>query len=89
MQPLRSTVFAWGSELYELTDEYDGEVTGFTGVVEYYGYVNNRCMWIIQEHNISNGTWRFANGFNSYPAAWTGKGGLSYAYLYLLSGTTP
>ena len=89
MQPLRSTQFSYGSEFYELVDSFANGDTGWSGDYEYWGMVNNRGMWIIQRHQISTNAWRYVNGFNSYPAAWTGKGSLTYVYLYQMSGTTP
>jgi hypothetical protein len=92
LSPLKSTQFAYGSEFYELADEYDSGVSGWSGDFEYYGYVNNIGKWIIQRHQISTGAWRFLNGANTYSTYWTNaiSGSLTgYDYLYKMSNTTP
>jgi hypothetical protein len=88
VSPLRSRSFAYGSEWYEISDEYDQSVTGFTGNIEYYGYMNSTGAWIIQQHIITAGTWRYAQGSSGYATAFTAAvaGGLSWAYYNTLSG---
>ena len=70
LQPLKSLGFAYGSEWYEVSDEYDSSVTGFSGTVEYYGYLNSLGHWIIQQHNITTGAYRYTSGTSSYATAW-------------------
>ena len=89
MQPLRSQIFAWGSEIYEVSDEYDASVTGFSGDYEYYGYLNMLGKWIIQQHRISTGQYRYISGSSGYATAWSSKGGLSYGYYNALTNTVP
>ena len=92
LQPLKSMGFAHGSEWYELSDEYDSSVTGFSGTVEYYGYLNSSGKWIIQQHNITTGAWRYTSGSNSYSTAWSLAiaGSLTGFGLYsALQNTTP
>lgn len=92
MQPLRSVQFAYGSEFYEVSDEYDASVSGFSGDYEYYGYVNNNGKWIIQRHQISTGQYRYLNGQNSYATNYAAAimGGLTgYDYYYKMFNTTP
>lgn len=71
MQPLRSAQYAVGSEFYEISDEYDASVSGFTGDYEYFGYLSITGKWIIQRHQISTGQYRYVNGPNSYAANFT------------------
>lgn len=90
--PLKSTIFANGGEFYEISDEYDSSVTGFTGDYEYFGYLNSSGKWIIQQHQLSTGTYRYKNGSSGYAAAFTAAaGGLSTGYDYwnTLKNTTP
>ena len=89
MQPLKSTILAIGSEFYEMSDEYDQSITGFTGDYEYTGYLNTSGKWIIQQHRITTGEWRFVNGSASYAAAWANKGNLAYGYYSALFNTFP
>ena len=89
MQPLRSTIFAYGSEFYEVSDEYDASVTGFSGDYEYFGYLNPKGHWIIQQHQLSTGQYRYACGSSGYSTNWTNKGGLTYGYYSQLSNTAP
>ena len=70
LQPLKSMGFAHGSEWYEVSDEYDASVSGFSGTVEYYGYLNSSGKWIIQQHNIATGAYRYTSGTSSYATAW-------------------
>lgn len=88
VSPLRSTSFSYGSEWYELSDEYDASVTGWSGNFEYYGYMNTTGAWIIQQHTISTGTWRYAQGSNGYATSFANaiSGLLTYAYYNTLSG---
>ena len=92
LQPLKSMGFAHGSEWYEVSDEYDASVSGFSGTVEYYGYLNSSGKWIIQQHNITTGAYRYASGTNSYATAWSLAiaGDLTgFGYYNALSNTTP
>lgn len=90
--PLKSSQFANGSEFYEISDEYDASVTGFTGNFEYYGYLNSSGKWIIQQHTITTGAYRYKSGTTGYTAAFAAAiGGLStgYDYVNTLKNTTP
>ena len=92
LQPLKSQSFAFGSEWYETSDEYDSSVTGWSGDYEYYGYLNPSGKWIIQQHRISTGAWRYASGESLYSTAWAAAiaGTLSNIGLYnVLKNTTP
>lgn len=89
VSPLKSSSFSHGSEWYEASDEYDNGVTGFSGDFEYFGYLNIAGGWIIQQHQISTGAWRYQQGKDSYVAAWNGKGALSYGYYNTLVVTNP
>lgn len=89
MAPLKSTSFSHGSEWYEISDEYDASVTGFSGDFEYFGYLNIVGGWIIQRHQISTGAYRYIQGASSYTAAWSGKSGLQYDYYNTLIVTNP
>lgn len=89
MQPLKSQIFAYGSELYEVSDVYDSSVSGFAGDYEYYGYMNSIGKWIIQRHQISTGTYRYVSGTGSYSTNWTNKGSLTYGYYNTLTNLTP
>jgi hypothetical protein len=62
VSPLRSQIFAYGSEWYEISDEYDNSISGFSGNYNYYGYLNTVGAWIIQQNNISTGAYRYAQG---------------------------
>lgn len=90
--PLKSSQFANGSEFYEICDEYDSSVTGFLGDFEYFGYMNSNGKWIIQQHQITTGTYRYKNGTTGYAAAFlAATTGLSsgYDYINTLKNTTP
>jgi hypothetical protein len=92
MAPLKSMGFAYGSEWYEVSDEYDNSVTGFSGNYYYYGYLNQTGKWIIQVYNPTAGTYRYANGASNYSAAWAAAiaGTLANIGFYnALSGTCP
>lgn len=91
LSPLKSTLYANGSEYYEVSDEYDASVSGFTGDFEYFGYLNITGKWIIQRHQISTGAYRYKNGANGYAAAFTSAiaGGLTYDYYNTLFNTVP
>ena len=62
VSPLRSQVFAYGSEWYEISDEYDSSVSGFSGIYNYYGYLNTTGAWVIQQQNTTTGAYRYAQG---------------------------
>jgi len=66
LAPLKSSLFAVGSEFYEISDEYDSSVTGFSGDYEYFGYLNNVGKWIIQRHQITTGQYRYVNGSSDF-----------------------
>ena len=70
LQPLKSQIFSFGSEWYEVSDEYDASVSGFSGDYEYFGYLNSSGKWIIQRHQITTGAYRYTNGSSSYATAW-------------------
>jgi hypothetical protein len=90
MQPLKSQLFARGGEIYEISDEYNASVSGFSGDYEYYGYLNVSGKWIIQQHQITTGAWRYVNGSASYSTAWTNKAILSgYDYYSAMFNTIP
>lgn len=89
MQPLKSAIFANGSEFYEVSDEYDASVSGFTGDLEYFGYLNCKGKWIIQQHTISTGAYRYISGVADYSTNWTNKGSLIYGYYNTLFNTSP
>jgi hypothetical protein len=52
------------------------------GTPNYYGFVDRQGRWYIMEETLSAGadTYRYASGDNAYPAAWTGRAGITYAY---------
>jgi len=91
ISPLRSQIFAYGSEFYEASDIWDQSVTGWSGDYEYAGFMNILGAWIIQQHRISTGTYRYAQGSTlaSYQTAFTacvaGSPG-SFGYYNTLSG---
>ena len=89
MQPLKSSLYAFGGEFYEVSDEYDASVTGFSGDYEYFGYLNTNGKWIIQRHQITTGAYRYINGDNSYSANWSVKAALSYDYYNKMFNTVP
>lgn len=92
MQPLRSAQYSVGSEFYEVSDEYDSSVSGFSGDFEYFGYVSISGKWIIQRHQISTGQYRYLNGPNSYSTnyALAIAGSLvGYDYYYKMFNTVP
>lgn len=87
LSPVKSSLFAYGSEFYEISDEDSGNAT-----TQYYGYVNNRGIWIIQKMvNLGSSviTYRYISGRSDYSTNWTNRAGLSYDYYYNLSGITP
>jgi hypothetical protein len=87
ISPFKSAQFSHGSEFYEISDQYQQGDAGFSGDYEYAGFTNNVGKWVIQQHQISTGAWRYCNGGGSYPSAWAGKSGLNYVYNYLLFDT--
>ena len=92
MSPFKSQNFAYGSEWYEISDEYDNGVTGFSGSYYYYGYLNQTGKWIIQQYNPTTGTYRYASGNSLYSTAWAAAiaGTLANIGLYnALKGTAP
>ena len=91
VSPLKSTLFAYGSEWYEISDEYDSSVSGFSGDYEYFGYITSIGKWIIQRHQISTGAYRYINGSTNYSTNWTLAiaGSLSYDYYNKMSNTYP
>ena len=92
LQPLKSMQFANGSEWYEVSDEYDASVSGFSGDYEYFGYLNSSGKWIIQQHKISTGAYRYASGNTAYATVFSqaiaGTFTL-FGYYNALSDTTP
>lgn len=89
VSPIKSAIYAHGSEMYEISDEYDASVTAFAGDVEYFGYLNIAGGWIIQEHIISTGTYRYKQGAADYATNWSNKGALVYDYYNTLFVTNP
>lgn len=89
LSPLKSSSFAHGGEFYEISDSYDSSVSGFTGDLEYYGFLNTKGKWIIQVHTISTGTYRYFSGDSDYPTNWTNRGSLTYVYYSALRNTVP
>lgn len=89
LSPIKSAIYAHGSEIYEISDQYDASVSGFTGDVEYYGFLNLVGGWIIQAHTISTGTYRYVQGSSDYTTNWTAKGALVYGYYNTLFVTNP
>lgn len=85
ISPLKSTMFAKGSEFYEISDQYDQGVTGFAGDYEYYGFLNTSGCWIIQRHQVTTGAWLYTQGRTDYTTAWSNKAGLSYGLLTTLT----
>lgn len=57
---------------YGLSDEDQ------SGDPMYYGYVDEYGNWYIQEHNITNGTYRYARGNKNYEGKWQNRKGLTY-----------
>lgn len=51
-----------------------------SGDPRYYGFLDKDGNWYIMEHNVGNGTYRYASGSSNYSTNWTGKAGLSYNY---------
>jgi hypothetical protein len=56
------------SFLYEISDQWTQGETGFTGDLEYYGYLTTTGAWILQQHTISTGQWRYVTGQTGYSA---------------------
>lgn len=59
-----------------------------TGTTNYYGFTDKDANWYILQENTVTGTYRYATpaiqspSVANYPAAWTGRTGLDYGYLY-------
>jgi hypothetical protein len=83
MQPLRSQIFAWGSEYYEISDQ------DTSASIQYFGYLNLKGLWIVQAFNTATGTYRYANGNSSYSTNWGIRASLTYVYYNQLSNTVP
>jgi hypothetical protein len=83
MQPLKSAIYAHGSEWYEISDE------DIASDPSYFGYINIVGGWIIQTRTASTGAYRYAQGSKNYVANWTGRAALTYDYYYSLSLTNP
>lgn len=64
--------------LYEISDEYNASIAGFTGDYEYYGYVNNMGGWIIQRNKPTTGEWRYVIGESDYLTNWGARIGKTY-----------
>jgi hypothetical protein len=91
VSPLRSQIFSYGSEWYEISDEYDNSLSGFTGNFFYYGYLNTTGAWVIQQYNITTGAYRYAQGssLSSYQtafAACVSGSPITFGYYNSLSG---
>ena len=54
-----------------------------SGDPKYYGLMSAIGSWIIIEHNVTNGTYRYVSGKKrtTYSTAWTGRALLTYGYL--------
>ena len=84
MAGLRSDYFfvQWkrGGEVvqYEIANVYDASVSGYTGTVNYYGYLNPNGGWVIQQYDTATGIFLYCSGLNGYSTAWSGRGGLTY-----------
>jgi hypothetical protein len=85
MQPLKSSLFAYGGEFYEPSDE------DTTGNIQYFGYLNVNGKWIIQEidRTTSVAAIRYCNGNTGYSTAWTNRAILTYDYYNKMSNTVP
>ena len=83
LSPLKSAIYAHGSEWYEVSDE------DLASDPSYVGYLNIVGGWIIQKRNAAAGTYRYAQGRDNYAANWTGRASLTYAYYSTLSTTNP
>jgi hypothetical protein len=51
---------------YEISDQWTQGETGFAGDLEYYGYLTTTGAWILQQHTISTGQWRYVAGQSGY-----------------------
>lgn len=73
ISPIKSAIYAHGSEYYEASDIWDQSVTGggsvpaWSGDYEYAGFLNIAGGWIIQRHQISTGQYRYVQGANTFP----------------------
>ena len=84
MQPLKSAIFAHGTEWYEIANEDTG------GDPQYFGYLNLQGGWIIQQRAVSTGVYTYAQGSGSYSTAWTNRAILgTYASYNNLFVTNP
>jgi len=54
----------------------------------YYGLLSNTGSWIIVQHHIANGTFRYVVGktLATYQAAWTNRASETYVYLSEIYG---
>jgi hypothetical protein len=53
---------------FEISDVYDQSITGFSGDLEYYGYLCSVGNYIIQQHTISTGKYQYVFGKTGYAA---------------------
>ena len=53
---------------YEISDQWTQGETGFAGDYEYYGYLTTTGAYILQQHQISTGQWRYVSGQAGYAA---------------------
>lgn len=67
MQPLKSAIFAHGTEWYEIANEDIGADP------QYFGYLNLEGGWIIQQRAASTGVYTYAQGSSDYATSWTNR----------------
>ncbi|MEI6424233.1 MAG: hypothetical protein WCP55_18600 [Lentisphaerota bacterium] len=48
------------------------------GDPQYFGYMNNEGVWIIQKFTAATGAWTYVSGRNDYATAWGLRASLSY-----------
>ena len=77
---------------YEVSDQWTAGETGFTGDYEYFLYLSPTGSWILQQHQISVGSWRYVTGQSGYVAFLplssnlTALAALSWTYYNLIFG---
>lgn len=52
------------------------------GTTKYYGYANVFGRWFILRENTTTKTYRYSAGNSGYAAAFTGRAGLTYDYIF-------
>jgi hypothetical protein len=86
MQPLKSQLYGYGGELYEISDQ------DVAGAVQYFGYLNIIGKWIIQKIDTGAApqTVRYVSGpASTYPASWSGRASLTYGYYNTITNPVP